>query len=238
MPKDQPARLPKKRPVKPHELSPIDWPAIEPYYTAGVLSLSALARQFKVSRPAIDKHARRHGWARNLGPTIHAKADRMMADGAVGEVAELCAAAGLDPPPISVSDANVIDAGARQLVVVRMEHRQDIAALRRIVVSLMRELSVTLDAPERLGMIYDALARPDEPAIAAMRDMAVLVSSLPARTSVAKNLAEALFKCIGLEREAYGLDTAGGSDGRPTVIIKDYTGRGSPEAPPMPAIEL
>jgi hypothetical protein len=219
------------------ELAPVDWPAIEPHYRAGILSLSALAREFHVSRPAIEKHARRHGWVRSLAATIHATADRMIADGAVGEVAELRAAAGLAPGPEIVTDSDVIDAGAKQLVLVRLEHRQDIAALRRIVVSLMRELSGTVDSPERFGMIYDALANPHEPAIDALRDMAALVASLPARTAVAKNLADALFRCIGLEREAYGLDTAGGADGRPTVIIKDYTGRGSPEAPPQEAIE-
>ena len=42
-------------------------------------------------------------------------------------------------------------------------------------------------------------------------------------------------RVIGMEREAFGLDTVAGTDGRPTVIIKDYTGRGSPEAPVVPA---
>jgi hypothetical protein len=64
-----------------------------------------------------------------------------------------------------------------------------------------------------------------------------LVSSLPQRTKIVKDLADALHKVIGLEREAHGLNTISGSDGRPVVIIRDYTGRGDPDAPPRPAAE-
>jgi hypothetical protein len=34
-----------------------------------------------------------------------------------------------------------------------------------------------------------------------------------------------------MEREAFGLDTAAGTDGRPMVIIKGYCGRGDVDAP-------
>lgn len=221
----------------PNDLLPVDWGGLEPDYRSGLTSITAMARKYGVSRAAIYNRAKRYAWQRDLSATIHETANRMLDTAALGEVAEMRAAAGLDAQSSSPSDAAIVDAGAKQIVLVRLEHRQDIAALRRIVASLMAELAMTIDAPDRFAVIYDALSRPNEPAIDALRDMATLVASLPARTTVAKNLADALFRCIGLEREAYGLDTAAGSDGRPTVIIKDYTGRGSPEAPPMPAIE-
>jgi hypothetical protein len=34
-----------------------------------------------------------------------------------------------------------------------------------------------------------------------------------------------------MEREAFGLNTAGGTDGLPMVILKDYTGKGDPDSP-------
>ena len=57
------------------------------------------------------------------------------------------------------------------------------------------------------------------------------VSSLPQRTKVLKDLVESLHKCIGIEREAVGLDTLMGAEGRPMVIIRDFTGRGDVDSP-------
>jgi len=58
-----------------------------------------------------------------------------------------------------------------------------------------------------------------------------LVASLPQRTKVLKDLADTLHKVIGMEREAFGLNSEAGTDGRPMVIIRDYTGRGDPDSP-------
>ncbi|GAP37909.1 hypothetical protein ABXN37_22570 [Piscinibacter sakaiensis] len=213
-------------------LLPVDWPAIEPHYRAGILSISALSKRFGVSRPAIEKHARKNGWVRSLAPAIHERADRLVDEaGAVaGSAAKVVAGAVAPMQPVQpaaaslYSDAEIVEAGARQLSIVRLEHRADIAALRAIVTGLMRELGQVIEHPDALALVYDALSTPDEPAIGALRDLAHLVSSLPARTKVAKDLAEALHRCIGMEREAFGLDTAGGTD-RPHVIVRDYTGR-------------
>jgi hypothetical protein len=48
---------------------------------------------------------------------------------------------------------------------------------------------------------------------------------------VLKDLADALRTLIGAKREAFGLNAEASADGRLLVIVKDYTGRGSPEAP-------
>jgi hypothetical protein len=45
------------------------------------------------------------------------------------------------------------------------------------------------------------------------------------------DLVDALHKVVGMGREAFGLDTVAGTDGRPVDIINDHAGRGSPEAP-------
>lgn len=213
------------------DLVPVDWPAIEPHWRAGIRTPTAISKQFGVSRAAIIKHARKYGWERNLRPDITAKADRLVAESAVTPDGQNPVTPQVTPQPL-FTDAEITEAGAQQLALVRLEHREDIAMLRSIIRGLARELSLTIDAPERFGMIYDALANPDEPAIAALRDMADLINSLPARTKIAKDLADALHKCIGMEREAFGLDTEGGTNGdRYTVLIKDYTGRGDPDSP-------
>lgn len=204
-----------------------DWAAIEPHYRAGLRSMAAISKEFGVSRAAIIKHAAKQSppWERDLAPAIHQGADRIVASKAVtpqvtGQVT---------PKP---TDAQIVDAGASQLAMVRLEHRTNIAALRQIISGLLADLSATMQMPESFAVVFDVLSNLDEPAVNTLRDMAELVTSLPGRTKIAKDLADAMHKCIGMEREAFGLDTKGGTDGLPMVIIKDYTGRGSAEAPP------
>jgi hypothetical protein len=83
-------------------------------------------------------------------------------------------------------------------------------------------------------MVHMVLDEPSEPALEALREMARLVQSLPARAKVARDLMDGLRIVIGLEREAFGLDTASGSDGRMMVIVRDFTGRGDVDAPKRP----
>lgn len=222
----------KKKPAK-AELTPVPWPDIEPHWKAGIRTLTELHREFGVSRAGIIKHARLHGWGeRDLRHAIQAKADLLLSRRVVTSDGRPVVTPEVTNPP-KYTDEQITEAGAQQLVLVRIEHREDIKALRGIIKGLMSELALTMDAPERLWVSFDALTDPDtRRGEATLRDIAELVSSLPARTSVAKALAEALHKCIGMEREAHGLGTAGGTDGeRYTVLIKDYTGRGDPDSP-------
>ena len=218
---------------KPSDLMPIPWAKIEPHYRAGLRSKNAIAKEFGVSRTMIDKHAAKHGWVRNLAPSIHEKAERLaqVATLAQGQVAGQVATATAERPKPLFSDQQIVDAGAEQLALVKLEHRGDIAALRKIIAGLMRELGAVMDYPEQFAQAYDVLANLEEPALATLADMAQVVASLPARTKVAKDLADALHRCIGMEREAFGLNTAGGTDGLPMVLIKDYTGKGDPDSP-------
>lgn len=221
------------------DLDPPDWKAIEPHYKAGLRSRNAISKDFGVSRAGIEKHAHKYGWVYgSLAPSIHTQADRIVAEQQVAaqsekgraetQIARKVAEKAKQP---LFTDAEVVEAGAQQLALVKMEHRQDIAALRTVIRTLMGELSEFTNRPDLLWLVHDALSHPDEPAVAALRDIATMVGNLPGRTKVAKDLADAMHKCIGMEREAFGLDTKGGSDGVPVAIIRDYTGKGDPDAP-------
>lgn len=52
---------------------------VEPHYRAGIRSIKAIPAEFGVSRAAIDKHAKKHGWTRDLRPTIQHESDRLVA---------------------------------------------------------------------------------------------------------------------------------------------------------------
>jgi hypothetical protein len=137
--------------------------------------------------------------------------------------------------PAPEREKSAVDAAAQVIVRVRLEHRQDIRKARGIVGALMAELESVVSDPALYGRVHMALAlgaKAGEGSVVALRRMVELVESLPQRAKVAGNLAEALGRLIGLEREAYGLQTGDGS-GRAVVIIKDYTGKGAVEAPPL-----
>jgi hypothetical protein len=226
------------RKTKPKDLLPVPWDKIEPHYRAGLRSQNSIAKQFGVTRRAMEKHALKHGWQRDLAPAIHDRADQLVARAVATRRKQVApktvATKALATKPAtapSVTDAEIVDAGGEQLALVKLEHRGDIAALRKIIAGLMRELGAVMDYPEKFAQAFDVLANLEEPALGVLADMATVVGSLPARTKVAKDLADALHRCIGMEREAFGLNTAGGTDGLPMVILKDYTGKGDPDSP-------
>lgn len=211
---------------KDSELLPVNWPAIEPHYRAGIRSIKAIAAEFGVSRPAIDKHARKHGWVRNLAPAVREKSDR--------QVARVAVAPPSCTPTRAFGDQAIIDAGAEQLTLVRLGHRQDIAEVRRLAKVLLAELGEVIEKPEAFGMVYDSLSSIDDSGLESLRRMAALVESLPARERVLRGLADTMQRLIAMDRECLGLNTAPAGSDRPMVYIKDFTGRGDPDALAMP----
>jgi len=214
------------------KLLPVPWHLIEPHFRAGIRNMSAISAEFGVSRAAILKHADKHGWVRKLGPAIRDAADHIVTrTGAQVTPATIDVVTGQVTAQPVLSDKALVDAGAQQLALVRLDHRKDIAALRTIIKGLMRELAPMVDQPELYAMVYDALANPEEPAIQALRDMAATVNSLPTRIKAAKDLADTLYRAIAMEREAFGLTAEGGGGERYTVIVRDFTGKGDPDSP-------
>lgn len=203
------------------ELAPVPWNLIEPHYRAGIRSKKAIAAEFGVSRTAIDKHAKKHGWTRDLRPAIQQQSDRQVAQVAVApQVA----------PFKRVTDEDIVDAGAEQLTLIRLSHRNDIAhareAGRRLMADFL-EMSGS-QAAELAAKLEGVLLDPDEPALNALREATALMASVPARAKVFKDIIDSLQRLVAMERDAYGLNTEEGGD-RPTAVIKDYTGRGDPD---------
>lgn len=227
---------PKPARAAPEHLAPPDWKAIEPHYKAGLRSKNSISREFGVSRAGIEKHAAKFGWVYgSLAPSIHSQADRIVAERAIAAQSEKGRAeTKVDRENAAkplFTDAEVVEAGAQQLALVKLEHRRDIADLRAVVRVLMGELSEVTRRPDVLRVVRAALSRPGLPTEEALKAVAAMVEDLPRRTKVAKDLADAMHKCIGMEREAFGLDTKGGADGVPVAIIRDYTGKGDADAP-------
>jgi hypothetical protein len=206
-----------------NELKPVAWAAVEAPFRAGIRSLKSIGLQFGVVPSATLKHFNKLGIKRDLRARVIAKAQELVNEQAVNAAVNAAGAA--------VHERDIIGANPIASASVQIAHRTDIARARKLVSGLMAELEDTVERPELFGMIHMVLSNPDEPAIESLRSMARLAESLPMRARAMKDLADTLRILIGLEREAFALDTASGSDGKYLVIIKDYTGKGDPDAP-------
>ena len=61
----------------------IDWEAIEREYRSGSLSVAEIARQHKISHPAILKKAKKFGWKRSLSDQVRKRVTEKLVTDAV-----------------------------------------------------------------------------------------------------------------------------------------------------------
>jgi len=196
--------------------------SIERDVRAGVLTTREIARRYGCSHTSVMNWKAKYGWHQDLNARVRERADRIVARAALFSPHE-----GLR----NSDDLAMVLANGSMLASVRLEHHKAIAKLRRMAVALMHELDATQEHPEAVAMVYDALSLRDGRTEEALLEAAKLVASIPQRSIVLKTLSETMRNIVGMEREAFGLDTSNGTDGRPTVIIRDFTGRGDPDSP-------
>lgn len=206
------------------ELMPVDWVSLEPHYRAGIRSISAISQQFGVSRQAIAKHARKYRWTRDLRNRVLEVADRQLAAVAVAQVAVT--------PKELLDEEDIVRAGGDQIALLQLNHRRDISRVQCLLRTLFADLEETSGprGAELYAKVEGVFSDASEPSLRQVEQALAIIASLPTRVKLLRDLADALARLIGLERQAYGLnrDT---SDDRPMVFIKDYTGRGDPDSP-------
>lgn len=187
------------KPAKPQP----DWEKIEVEYRSGLLSVREIAAKHAVSHVAILKRAKREDWPRDLSAKIKAKAEALLVttETVTTEVTAVT----------KTAEKAVVDANAQAIVQVRLSHRKDIRRARDLAMKLLAELEQTAEgAPliERLEALVAHDVGADEKAQAQRAAALQKVLELPTRTATMKALADTMTKLIGLEREAYSLETA------------------------------
>ena len=192
------------------EALPVDWERVETDYRAGVLSLREIASPHGITEGAIRKRAKRDGWERDLGAKIQAQAEALVRKQAVRSEVRTGRTA---------ADRQIIEANAERIAQVRGEHRVDIERGRSLVLSLLAEVEEQTGDRELFAQLGEIMAAPDDKGADRMRDAYQRAIGLPGRVASLKSLSEAMKNFVGLEREAYGLDTkaAGGSSGSITM---------------------
>jgi len=178
----------------------VDWDALAPHYRAGIRSLKDIGTEFGVSDAAIIKHARKNGWDRNLKAKIQAKADAKVSAAMVS--AEVSA-------QTKLTEAVRVEVESEVQARIRIAHRTDITRFRALVLRLLSECEAEAADPTVFAELGEMLRKVDDTNRADKLNEAYLKAvSLPQRIKGVKDLADALKTLVGMEREAYGIDTA------------------------------
>lgn len=180
-----------------------DWERIEADYRAGVLSVREIAASQGITHGAINKRAKRDGWERDLSGKIRAKADALVSKAEVSKSVSTERVA---------TDRLIVEANAEAIARVRLGHRSDISRARKLAMTLLEELELESENVALFEELGEFL-RSDGDGASDKRIAAFdrIVSS-SGRIDSMKKLADTLKTLVGLEREAYGLATAGEDD--------------------------
>lgn len=203
------------------DIKDVDLESLQADYEPGILSLRELSGKYgldpKKGHVQIKRMADRKGWSRDLNGQIQAKAEAKLRR-TVLPVERQAAP--------KIADAEVIEANAHAIMMVRSRHRRDIARGMGLTVKLMDELEQMTDSRELLEQLGELMFQPDERGKDRLNEVYQAVISLPERTKTAKALSETLKNLIGLEREAYNIVLEDPEDakkkGGVNVTIKQY----------------
>lgn len=217
---------------KKEDLIPIDWNGMQPHYEAGLKSNRKLGKEFGCSHTAVAKHAEEFGWVRRLRDQILARAEELVAR---TPVSNSVASGNQKAEKPSADDRQTIEVNAQALALVQLAHRGISAEMRTLAKQLLAEAIAHTLEPELFVRVRDVLEQMDDQPTNEqrqdMRDAMAALASHSGRVKVFKDLVELTAKIIGMEREAIGLNAQEGTGDRFTVVIRDFTGKGDPDAP-------
>jgi hypothetical protein len=167
----------------------------------GLLSLREIAAKYGVSPSLITRKKNEGEWPRDLTSKIQAKADSIITGVNTGGVN-----AGVNSK--KASEKEIINANAQAIVNIKLAHRGDIRKSKNIVNSLFDELEITTDNRELFEQLGEILRNESDSGQDKLNDIYKKVISMPQRIDGVKKLTDALKTMIGLEREAYDIQSA------------------------------
>lgn len=194
------------------KLTPEQWLEVRKLYHAGQLSISEIARQFDVSKTAIEKKAAKYGWQRDLTARINlgiraslAAEDAKAEEGSKVGDGKVAATNAQQPSPLAgpLSEEDEREAYQRGVATgkgVIYLHRTDLRTGFALVNKLMEELNDSTDFNEP---IRQQIVSEDE---GKRRQASLRAVSLPVRAGVMRDLSMAMSRLMPLERQAFNLD--------------------------------
>lgn len=106
-----------------------DWEAIEAEYSAGMKSVSAIAREYGLTEGGVRKRAKRYGWQRDLSKSVRSAVQAKLVRGEC-------------PPSETRTDSDIVDDASDEITQVVIGHRKDIREWRGIAKKLAATLMV------------------------------------------------------------------------------------------------
>ena len=180
------------------ERKQVDWESVERDYSAGLLSLREIGDKHGVTEGAIRKRAKKEEWIRDLTAKIAKKSDDLVRKEMVrSEVRSEKA----------ISEKEIIEVNAQAIVNIKLAHRGDIRKSKNIVNALFDELELTTDNRELFEQLGELLRQESESGQDKLNDIYKKCISMSQRIDGVKKLTDALKTMIGLEREAYDIQS-------------------------------
>jgi hypothetical protein len=180
------------------ERKQVDWESVERDYSAGLLSLREIGDKHGVTEGAIRKRAKKEEWIRDLTAKIAKKSDDLVRKEMVrSEVRS----------EKIISEKEIIEVNAQAIVNIKLAHRGDIRKSKNIVNALFDELELTTDNRELFEQLGELLRQESESGQDKLNDIYKKCISMSQRIDGVKKLTDALKTMIGLEREAYDIQS-------------------------------
>jgi len=180
------------------ERKQVDWEGVERDYSAGLLSLRELADKYGTKESTIRSRAKTQDWVRDLSKKINQK---------VEDISRKELSRSTSRTEKNVSEKEIIEANAQAIVDIKLAHRGDIRKSKRIVNSLFDELELTTDNRELFEQLGELLRQESDSGQDKLNDIYKKCISMPQRIDGVKKLTDALKTMIGLEREAYDIQS-------------------------------
>ncbi len=180
------------------ERKQVDWEGVERDYSAGLLSLREIADKHGTKESSIRYKANQKDWTRDLSKKIEQKTNEKL------RKTELRTELRSEK---AISEKEIIEVNAQAIVYIKFAHRGDIRKSKNIVNALFDDLELTTDNRELFEQLGELLRQESESGHDKLNDIYKKCISMPQRIDGVKKLTDALKTMIGLEREAYDIQS-------------------------------
>lgn len=187
----------------------VDWEKIERFYRAGVKSTREIALEMGISHTAINKRAKNESWDRDLSAKIKAKADAKVSRALVSSQVSV---------ETAITEKLTVEVEAEVQSRIRLSHRKDVGKARTLAMMLIEELERQTEQVPELARLGELMANPD--GADKLNELYHKIISLPSRTKTMKDMGDTLKTLIGLEREAFGIESTPGLQDTPPKRIR------------------
>lgn len=173
-----------------------DWERIELEYRAGILTLREIASLHGITHGAVNKRAKRDGWARDLNAKVLAKAEELVAKKSVSaEVSKRKAD----------TEGATIHALGYQLAEIKLGRRARVVRAQGLAEKLRSELAAMTDNRELFETLGETMRSADERGQDRLNDTYRAVIAFPMRVKALKELTDVDRMHFAMEGEAFGI---------------------------------